>query len=155
MIKTINSEESNISSLVLDKGQADRLIDMYKSRDPADTLLAQNIIIKYNVEKSIYWIWYITCANISYKMLNLRTKLGRKFRDESELFRIADVSAERFSEFLIKKNWMTPEIYSYLYPNLLKILNKRISHPLYQFTIELKSEFKSLDKNDKPLTIHK
>lgn len=139
---------------VLNKDTATTLTSMLKSKDEGDHKMAQLILNQVDVEKSIYWIWKIT-RDIHWQtnnMVNLRTKASRKFRDDTNLFAIANKNAGEFSKWLLDKQWMTPEIYSYLRADIVADIQYKVkgfsSCKMFDFTIELKEEYKHLDPND-------
>lgn len=132
---------------ILTEETANSISTMLKSNDEGDHKMAQLILNQVNVEKSIYWIWTIAKYRPD-RMVNLRTKASRAFRDACDLFTIAYQSPDQFSRFLINKGWMTPEIYSKLLNSLLKDLQFKIngmsSAKTFEFSINIKEEYKHL-----------
>lgn len=82
---------------------------MIKSNDPADHLVAQMILVQVNVRKSIYWIWRLSKINPN-RMVNLRSKAGREFRDACGLFFICTKGTIGFTSWLIQQGWLTSEL---------------------------------------------
>lgn len=132
---------------ILTEDTTNSIVSMLNSKDEGDHKMAQLILNQVNVEKSIYWIWVLARHRCD-RMVNLRTKASRQFRDACDLFSIAYQSADNFSRFLINKGWMTPEIYSKLLNSLIKDVNYRLNGmaaaKTFEFTIDIKEEYKHL-----------
>lgn len=133
---------------ILTEDTANSLKAMLGSRDEADHKMAQLILNQVNVEKSIYWIWELAKGGRPEKMVNLRTKASRQFRDSCDLFYIAYSGADVFSKWLMDKGWMTPEIYERLVMSLIKNiaykLNGMAAAKTFEFSINIKEEYKHL-----------
>ncbi len=132
---------------VLNEDTATTLINMLKSKDKSDHTMAQLILNQLDVQKSIYWIWKITkeVSWMTSNMVNLRTKASRKFRDDCSLFVITNQTTANFTAWLIKKDWMTPEIYSYIVADLVDELRYRLRGidctKMFEFEFKLKEEY--------------
>lgn len=138
---------------ILNQQSADTIVAMLRSSDEGDHKMAQLLLTKVNVEKSIYWIWYIaTKSHCTDRMVNLRTKAGRSFRDDSNLFGIAYMRAAKFTRWLNDKQWLTPEIYNYAKAEIMNELRYNVrgvdAARFYEFKFELKPEYKHLDLED-------
>jgi hypothetical protein len=143
---TMNTGSAVADPKVLNKDTTTTLINMLKSSDKSDHTMAQLILNQLDVEKSIYWIWKISKESwITNNMVNLRTKASRKFRDESDLFVISNQTVANFTAWLVKKEWMTPEIYSYIVEDLVYELRYRMrgmdSTKMFEFEFKLKEEY--------------
>lgn len=132
---------------VLNFETASTIMNMIKSNDEGDHKVAQVLLTQVNVEKSIYWIWKIATSHWgSSRAINLRTKAGRKLRDDSNYFSIANQNAGRFMSWLKDKSWLTPEIFLFLQQDILDELKYKIggvveSKP-FNIYIEINDEFK-------------
>ena len=138
---------------VLNKDTAATLTSMLKSKDEGDHKMAQLILNQIDIQKSIYWIWRISKDSYNtYRMVNLRTKASRKFRDDCELFTIASKQTSDFLKWLINKSWLTPEIYSYLLDDIIEDLRFRLGGmscaKMFNVAINLKDEYKQYDPNN-------
>ena len=125
---------------------------MLGSNDEGDHKMAQLILNQVDVEKSIYWIWKLS-RWYSNRMVNLRTKASRKFRDESRLFHICNKGGSSFATFLANYGWITPEIFSFLKEDIIKDVRNKSSNAFYKVSIILKDDLKHLDPEDKLITI--
>jgi hypothetical protein len=127
---------------ILDKESYETILEMLKSRDEANHLMVQTMLTQCNVEKSIYWIWQLA-KNGYYvnNMVNLRTKLGRKFRDDSSLFWLSGTSEKTFASWLRKKGWLTPWIWAQLKQKIYNTHKNSFSNEFYEVTLTLKPEY--------------
>lgn len=150
MIDTTNQVGSAVADpTILTEETYNTLYKMLKSNDLGDHKMAQIILTQLNVEKSIWWIYKLTKNCYTSRMVNLRTKLGRKFRDDTNLFHIAGLSEYEFAKWCNRKEWLTPEIFIDCKKNIIHNLKYRISdEPFFTVHIELKEEFKTLDPSD-------
>jgi hypothetical protein len=86
-------------------------------------------------------------------MVNLRTKASRQFRDDTSLFSLSTMGESSFIDHLNKKDWLTPEIFQKLMAKLNSDIVFRLTgitcSKFYNFTMELKPEFKHLNPEDK------
>ena len=151
---TMNTGSAVADPKVLNKDTASTIINMLKSKDEADHKMAQLILNQIDVEKSIYWIWKITreVSWLTNNMVNLRTKASRKFRDDCSLFLIANKASGEFSKWVLDKGWLTQEIFSYLKEDIINDIRYKVkgfsSGKMFDFTIELKEEYKHFDPLD-------
>jgi len=150
MIDTTNQVGSAVADpTILTEETYNTLCKMLRSNDEGDHKMAQMILTQLNVEKSIWWIYKL--ANNCYvgKMVNLRTKLGRKFRDDTSLFHIAGMSEFSFAKWCNRKGWLTPEIFMNCKKSIIQAIKNSVSdNPFFTIDIELKEEFKPLDPSD-------
>lgn len=138
---------------VITEDTYETLAAMIRSNDPADHLVAQMLLVQVDVQKSIYWIWQLARINAN-RMVNLRTKAGREFRDACNLFYLANQSATTFGSWLIKRGWMNEDIYAKIKNNLIKEEENRTHSRFYKHTLELKDTLKWLDSKDEVITIN-
>lgn len=117
---------------------------MLSSADEGNHKMAQLILNTCDIEQSIYWIWRLVREVGNWRMVNLRTKASRAFRDMSELFNIGSKAHLSFAEWLIQKDWMTPEIYQLLEQRILDTLTHQQRNKFYDVTITIKDEYKHL-----------
>ena len=82
-------------------------------------------------------------------MVNLRTKAGRKFRDESGLFLLSSYGIYNFACFLNRKDWLTPERFQMLKEDIVNHLSGRDDHTFYQLSFEIRDKYKHLDPDNK------
>lgn len=147
-MEEITKEASTDVSTVIDENLYERLDGMFGSGDPADHKMGQLIINKVDVQKSIYWIWRLAKTHRD-RLVNLRTKDSRAFRDASGLFAIMHAGETEFGNHLIRKGWMTPEIFQKLKGKLKKDIKNVVERDVfYEFSIELKPHNKHLDPDD-------
>lgn len=137
------------------------IYDMLNSRDAENHLMAQRILITCDVQASIYWIWQLARKTYASNMVNLRTKLGRKFRDDTYLFGIAYMHSYNFMHFLGKKDdgagnsWLTPEIFAKLEKDTITFVKDKSNNVFYDITITLKPEFHKYAQDVKPINLTK
>ena len=150
MIDTTNQVGSAVADpTILTEETYNTLCKMLRSNDEGDHKMAQVILTQLNVEKSIWWIYKLTKAGYTARMVNLRTKLGRKFRDESSLFSISSMSEFGFAKWCNRKGWLTPEIFMNCKKSIIQAIKNSVSdNPFFTIDIELKEEFKPLDPSD-------
>lgn len=129
-----------------------RLDGMLSTYDPADALVAQEILYQVKIKESIYWIWLLA-RKYSHKMCNNRTKRGRAFRDESNLYYLANLSSFELGNWLRKKEWLTPDIFMMIKTEYQERVAHKSNDELYKVTIELKDEYKHLDPTETPKEI--
>ena len=153
----VNAGTSSLQ--VLNEESYTTLHNMLKSSDAADHLMAQQILVRCDVEKSIYWIYKLAKSYFTNRMVNLRTKLGRQFRDDTSLFNIALYSPVAFLKFVVRKEWLTPEIYQNLEEQMIKDYINEIKNlkgtQFYNVTIEVKPEFAQYAANINQIKIEK
>jgi len=147
MEKTITKEASSEVSII-DEELYERLYGMFGSSDEGDHKMGQLILNKQDVQRSIYYIWKLA-RKYSSRLVNLRTKDSRAFRDATDLFTLAYARETEFGNHLIRKGWMTPEIFGKI-KGIIRddIQNKTRNDEFYEFSIELKEETKHLDPDD-------
>lgn len=149
--QTTNIEPVSAGSIVLNEETYQSILNMLKSGDPENHAVAQQLLGKVDVQKSIYWIWKMAQYNSS-RMVNLRTKMGRKFRDESNLFVIVHKSSTAFLRHIETKGWLTEEIFKALEEDLVNqirhdIKSLRGKH-FFDVYVKIKPEFESLANNN-------
>lgn len=121
---------------------------MLSSSDEQNHKMAQLILNQLDIQASIFYIWQLAVEHAS-RMVNLRTKNSRKFRDECKLFSLAYQNQEEFAQYLLRKNWLTTEHYQKLMPEIKERIKKNHYNPFYNFHIQIKDEHKHLDQDDK------
>jgi hypothetical protein len=152
--KTVLTASPIGEAVILNEETYDSLHKMLSSKDEADWKMAQLILNTCDIEKSIYWIWKL--ARISWyssRMVNLRTKASRNFRDHSRLFFISQKGHRSFAEFLDTQRWLTPEIYQMLENDILRSNKSQCRNTFYDVTITIKDEYKHLTNNVEPINI--
>lgn len=101
------------------------LKNMLDSTDPGDHVMAQQILVRINVRESILWIWLLAMnERRAPRMINARSKAGREFRDQSNLYGISYCNTTEFGKFLVDRGWMTPELFMTLKPKSIHRLRK-------------------------------
>jgi hypothetical protein len=135
---------------VITEALFNRLTMMIQSSDPVDHSIAQHILTTVDVKESIYWIWRLARINVN-RMVNLRTKSGRKFRDDSNLFYISTKSEAGFAKYLLHTELMTPKIYQIVKEFIIEDITKLCNSPFFKFTFELNDKFKHLDPDSLPV----
>ena len=142
---------------ILNEEKYERLLQMLCSKDEENHKMAQLILTQLDIEKSITYIWELARKgwSITNKMVNLRTKAGRKFRDDCELFGLTSSDETDFAQFLNRKGWLTPERYQELIPEIKNRISRANSNPFYNFHITIKEKYKELDPDDTLISIDK
>lgn len=124
------------------------LKNMLKSTDEGDHKMAQLILNQLDVQANIVRIWQLS-KHYAHRMVNLRTKASRKFRDDTNLFWISSASPYSFAGWLNRKDWLTHELFQYLKKDIVKHLSYRDDHTFYRLSFEIKEEYKHLDPEQK------
>lgn len=152
---TVKKAVSKLDTVITEK-EYNSLKSMLESKDEGDHKIAQAILNQCNVEKSIYWIWRLADRHAS-RMVYLRTKASREFRDSCDLFGISYKDNYSFLKWLARRQWLTPEIFSYVKEDLLKELKCAFSDRnfFHNIHVELKEDFKHLDTNDSLIHLNK
>ena len=154
--KVITASPVKGEAVVLNEEISQSLAKMLGSNDEADWKMAQLILNTCDIEKSIYWIWQLSRKSwYSSRMVNLRTKASRNFRDQSRLFHISQKSERPFAEFLNTQGWLTPEIYQKLEEEIVERTETQCSNTFYDVVITVKEKYKHLALNVEPITITK
>jgi hypothetical protein len=154
--KVITASPVKGEAVVLNLEISQSLAKMLGSNDEADWKMAQLILNTCDIEKSIYWIWQLSRKSwYSSRMVNLRTKASRNFRDQSRLFHISQKSERPFAEFLNTQGWLTPEIYQKLEEEIIERTETQCSNTFYDVVITVKEKYKHLALNVEPITITK
>jgi len=122
---------------------------MLHSSDEANHEIARQILNGCNDQASIYWIWKLSKGWVSHKMVNLRTKASRAFRDAVDLFTNSYNDEEKFAEWLIMKGWMTEEIFQRLKPDIYKLIAQRSQNMFFNNHVTIKNDFKVYDPDNK------
>ena len=154
--KVITASPVKGEAVVLNEEISQSLAKMLSSNDEADWKMAQLILNACDIEKSIYWIWQLSRKSwYSTRMVNLRTKASRNFRDHSRLFHISQKSERPFAEFLNTQGWLTPEIYQKLEEEIIERTETQCSNTFYDVVITVKEKYKHLALNVEPINIIK
>lgn len=140
-------------AVILDAESTKALYTMFKSNDLADHKIGQLILNTCDVEKSIYYIWQLARSLAPTRMVNLRTKASRNFRDQSRLFFICQKGPRNFSEFLTTQGWNTPEIFQKLEDDVIIGTISQCRNKYYDVTLTIKEEYKHLTSNVEPINI--
>lgn len=135
---------------ILDEDTYNSLLSMLKYNNEEDHKMAQLVLNTCDIQKSIYWIWKLA-RHYASRMVNLRTKASRYFRDNSDLFHIWGLSGPKFVEHLQRKSWLTPEIYQLIEKDTLERLKRQCHNKFYDVTIQVKDEYKYLVANSNPI----
>ncbi len=154
--KVITASPVKGEAVVLNEEISQSLAKMLGSNDEADWKMAQLILNTCDIEKSIYWIWQLSRKSwYANRMVNLRTKASRNFRDQSRLFHICNKSERPFAEFLNTQGWLTPEIYQKLEEEIIERTETQCSNTFYDVVITVKEKYKHLALNVEPINITK
>lgn len=154
--KVITASPVKGEAVVLNLEISQSLAKMLSSNDEADWKMAQLILNTCDIEKSIYWIWQLSRKSwYATRMVNLRTKASRNFRDHSRLFHISQKSERPFAEFLNTQGWLTPEIYQKLEEEIIERTETQCSNTFYDVVITVKEKYKHLALNVEPINIIK
>jgi hypothetical protein len=123
------------------------LENMLKSNDEADHKMAQLILNQLDIETNILDIYRLSRRYVN-RMVNLRTKASRKFRDETSLYFIAYANSYSFARWLNQKNWLTTERFQKLKDDIVKEFSHRDDHKFYKLSFEIRDEYRHLDPNN-------
>jgi hypothetical protein len=137
-----------VDTTVLNEDTYKTLSLMLKSNDEGDHRMAQSILNQLDIRASIYYIWKLARQN-SNKMVNLRTKLSRKFRDETSLFHLDNCDEQEFGVWLERKGWLTPELFMKLRSGIRDRLQRCNNDPFYDLHATIKDEYKHLHPEDR------
>ena len=129
-------------AVIIDEESYKSLYSMFNSSDKENHTIGQILLTKCDIKESIYYIWKLARTIYTPHMVNLRTKAGRKFRDDSSLFELRAYPEESFARHLIVKDWMTPFIFSQLEDDILKTTIRKCNNKFYDVKLELKDEYK-------------
>jgi hypothetical protein len=141
------------SPIVLDEEMTASLNSLLDSKDEGDHKLAQLTLNTCDIQKSIYWLWYLARkSRHCYRMVNLRTKASRYLQTNADLTGLQSRDESQFAEWLIDKGWMTPEIFTKLEPFVLEDLERQVANQFYKVTVQLKDEYKHISSNHDPIT---
>jgi hypothetical protein len=139
---------SSEEAIILTEETYNNLRLMFKSEDKADQHLAQELLLKCDTSKSIYFIWRLARERqITDRLVNLRTKKGREFRDKCRLFHISTKSEIMFMEFLAHEDLLTPEIFQKFEMSCIKSLKSRFDNTFYNVSITIKPRYAHLTEN--------
>lgn len=142
--KKVKSVPTKVGT-VLTESEYETLDKMLKSSDEGDHRVAQAILNQCNIKESIYWIWCLS-KQLSNRMVYLRTKSSREFRDQSKLFAISWMKPTAFALHLHIKGWMTEEIYQRLKPGILdELVNRNRNDNFYDIHVTIKDQYKQYD----------
>lgn len=122
---------------------------MLNSSDEGNHEIARQILNGCDDQASIYWIWLLTKGFFSHKMVNLRTKASRAFKDSVELFHNASNNEEEFAGWLINKGWMTEEIFQKLKPGIYKLIANRGKNKFFNLHVTIDEKYKIYDPMNK------
>ena len=127
---------------IIDENAYNTLVGIFKSGDQENFVIGQMILTSCNVKESIYYIWKLSNEVYVNNLVNLRTKAGRKFRDDSHLFSISSMGHRNFAEFLLRQNWLTKDIFTLLEEEIIKTTERQVRNKFYDVKLELKDEYK-------------
>ena len=144
--------EITSAGTVITEHEYKTLLGMLKSTDEQNHKVAQLLLNGCDVEKSIYWIWKLTCEGswtITNRMVYLRTKASREFRDKCNLFVISNQDSESFAKWLLEKDWLTTEIFQYLRESIIKDLKGQCNNQFFDLYTTIKGEYAQYDPDNK------
>lgn len=124
-----------MTSPIINEEVYNLLNNMFKSKDPADILMGQLMLTKIDVKKSIVYIKRLGQTH-SWVMVNRRTKLGRKFIDDSNLYSIQNMNITSFVIWLHKKGWLTSEILKSFQKDLINYTENCNSNSIFKISTE-------------------
>jgi hypothetical protein len=130
---------------ILNAEKYETILRMLTSKDVADHTIAQLLLNNCNVNKSILWIWKLAKSGYSSRMVNLRTKASRKFRDDSRLFHIANKNAYLFVSYLKTQELLTSEIFMFLKDDLINHVERQCSNNFFVTSFTLNDDYKQFD----------
>jgi hypothetical protein len=140
-------------AIVLDQESYNSLYTMLTSSSEEDHKIAQLALNTCDIRKSIYWIYKLSRSPwLTSRMVNLRFKASREFRDKSDLFRISMKNALSFADWCTNIGWMTPEIFQYLEKDIIYMAKKQFAHKFYDVEFKIKEEYKDLPSNNNVIT---
>lgn len=122
--------------------------NMLKSTDEGDWKMAQLILNQLHVQSNIVRIRELA-RHYANRMVNLRTKASRKFRDDCNLFYIAYTNNYEFVKWLEGKGWLTTDIFQSLKAEIVRQLAGQDHHKYYRLSFEVRDEYKHLDPEQK------
>jgi len=138
---------------VLTEPEYDTLNAMLSSRDEGDHRMAQAILNQCDIKTSIYWIWKLARTH-SHKMVYLRTKASREFRDATDLFSLGYMKYTPFALAMHEKGWLTPEIYARIKPGILdELIERNKNNNVYNIHVTIKDAFLNYDQDDQLLQL--
>ena len=129
-------------AVIIDEESYKSLYSMFNSSDKENHTIGQILLTKCDIKESIYYIWKLTSKVYTNNLVNLRTKAGRKFRDDSHLFSICSMGDRNFAEFLLRQNWLTTDIFTLLEEEITKTTERQVRNKFYDVKLELKDEYK-------------
>lgn len=150
MEETTQVAEASVEDVsVLKEDGYKRLGDLLTSSDSENHVLAQVLLTKLDIGKSIYYIWLL-CRRYKrcHLMVNLRTKAGRKFRDDTDLFRLQNMGAYAFAEWINRKGWLTKEVYNLVKEDVLLGFTSQSPNIFFDMYFVIKDEFAHLDSKE-------
>ena len=150
MEETTQVAEASVEDVsVLTEAGYNTLCDLINSSDSENHVLTQVMLTKLNISKSIYWIWrLVNKSKRAHVMVNLRTKLGRKFRDDTDLHRLQNMDAYTFAEWINGKGWLTKEIYELVKDDIILRFTNSSANIFFNMQFIIKDEFTHLDSQD-------
>lgn len=138
---------------ILDEESYKTLSAMFKSGDEANISMAQVMLTQCNVKESIYWIWKLSRNVYVHNMVNLRTKLGRQFRDDTNLFYICSATGGRFTSWLKRKDWLTPWIWAQFKDEIRRGHQSTYTNEFFEVTLTLKPEYEAYNIDPQQLKL--
>lgn len=123
------------------------LLGMLKSSDSENHKIAQLLLNRCDVAKSIYWIYKLSNEYAS-RMVYLRTKASREFQKSCDLFTISYKKPEYFAKWLVEKNWLTPDIFQRLKSGILSDLKRQCSNEYFDIYVTLREKYAEYDPSD-------
>lgn len=117
---------------------------MLSSNDEGNWKMAQLILNQLHIQSNIVRIRELA-RHYSDRMVNLRTKASRKFRDDCSLFYISHTNNYEFVKWLERKNWLTTDIFQSFKEGIVKQLAMMDHHKYYRLSFEVRDEYRHLD----------
>jgi hypothetical protein len=148
MEQDVKERVSITDTRVLTEDNYQTLKGMLGSNDEGNHKMAQLILNQLDIKESIFYIWVLAKHHAN-RMVNLRTKASRKFRDDCELFSLAYQNEEEFAQYLQRHDWLTEEHYQKLGSHIKDRIKRNHTNPFYNFHIKIKDQYEHLDQDDK------
>lgn len=147
-------ERVSSDTRILTEETYETLNAMLSSKDEGDHKMAQLILNQLDIQASIYWIWKLAKVHCN-KMVNLRIKASRQFRDDCNLFALAYHDSQEFGVWLQSKGWLTHDLYQLLKGGIKDRIRRNTTNPFYDFHITIKDDHRHLDPDDELTQLRK
>jgi hypothetical protein len=147
----------NGASVVLDEGSAASLMTMYSSSDAENHVVAQNLILKVDLNVPINYYYLYRIARRGYavadRMINRRTKAGREFETKFNTRVVSSMPLARFLLKLKNDNLLSKDVVEKFNDEVVKEIEKHLKSTVYSKLFDFKLSYKEeigniLDAND-------